>query len=695
MNKIAFIVPIYPPHYKYAISLIKSWKEFSLNNQSDLWFVFSSNKDKELFGDWKNSIILPEHDEILNNPTPINIKKIFALDYISQNFNYIYSIIIDSETEFCKNIDLLNVCEQFFKNKVLYGNYVTSSGRDLTEKIKFNCKKYFYKYENFEKLNTDYYLWLNQLCIYNMQDISEFLNVINYEKNKFKYCWEDFDYYLYMYYLLLCCNFDIIYIGIDSEYGALESSLDKIIIKNNNYEKLNIYACSASLFDILDNPSLFMVFHTDREYHWQLNKIKNTIQNHIRDEFIELVPLNQKKCELYSNQIDDEEIINSSDISVVVQGAINQQITSRSIESIKTFLPNSEIILSTWKNSKTDNLNIDTLILNDDPGAVKTDLVNNIVNNQNRQLVSTLNGVKKASKKYILKLRTDFELHNANFLNYWNRFPQKHSNFNIFSHRIITSSIFSREFSDYSHRPVLFHPSDFFMFGRAEDIKNYYKNIRFATDKELGNWQYLYPNKIPYPEAHYRYAPEQFFFFSYVKNFFPNIKFEDWTDWNEENCKISHNILLNNFIFLDYKQSGIYSEKFHNLMNNTDSIYGIISFQRFEENYKNDFDNLYQKDEIIENSADITSDVIEMQEIFTPQVSIPCGYDNYQKYNYKYKKHLNYFIKPFAKIFTWIYQPIPVIVNLLKLLINPYFIRRLAACLIINKEKRKKFRGEI
>ena len=697
MNKIAFIVPIYPPHYRYAKSLIKSWQELSLNQQSDLWFVFSNNKDKELFEEWENSIILPDNDEILNNPTPINIKKIYALNFLSQNFNYTYSIILDSETEFCKNINLLNICEQFFVNKKLYGNFVIDSGRDLTEKIKANCKKYFYEYENFEKLNTDYYLWFNQPCIYNMQDIPKFLNIINYQNNQFKYSWEDFDYYLYMYYLLLFKNFEITYIGIDSEYGALEGSLDKIIIKSNDYKNLNIYACSASLFEIFDNQNLFMVFHTDREYYWQLNKIKNIIQNHIRDEFIELVPHNQKKSKLYNNQIEDNEIINPSDISVVIQGAINPQITPRCIESIRTFLPNSEIILSTWKNSKTDDLNFDTLILNEDPGAVKTDLVNNILNNQNRQLVSTLNGVKKASRKYILKLRTDFELHNTNFLNYWNRFPKKNCNLNVFSHRIIISSVFSREFSDYSHRPVLFHPSDFFMFGKSDDIKNYYNNIRFATNKELGNWQYLYPNRIPYPEAQYRYAPEQFFFLSYVKKFFPNIKFEDWSDWKEENCKLSHNILLNNFIFLDYKQSGIYSEKFYNLMDNANSIYGIISFEKFEENYKNDFDNqyLFEKDEIVEIYTDTTLDNIENEEIAKPEAIIPCGYENYKKYNYKYKKHLNNFLAPFVKIFTWMYQPIPIIVNLLKLLINPYFLRRLVACLIINKEKRKKYRGDI
>lgn len=49
MNKIAFVVPVYPPHYSFAYSLIKSYKKFFINLQADIYFVFTSQEDRKLF----------------------------------------------------------------------------------------------------------------------------------------------------------------------------------------------------------------------------------------------------------------------------------------------------------------------------------------------------------------------------------------------------------------------------------------------------------------------------------------------------------------------------------------------------------------------------------------------------------------------------------------------------------------------
>lgn len=365
-------------------------------------------------------------------------------------------------------------------------------------------------------------------------------------------------------------------------------------------------------------------------------------------------------------------MISNKDISVIVQGTINKDLTPKCLNSIREYLPEAEIILSTWEGCDVSGIDYDVLVLNKDPGAVKIGLASNITNNQNRQLVSTREGINKANRKYILKLRTDFVLHSVKFLEYWNKFSIRDEKYNIFRHKIITSSVFSREYSDDKRKPILFHPSDFFLFGLAEDLKDYFKNTRLATDDELGNWQCLYPNKIPYPEANYRYAPEQFFLLSYVKHFFPDINFDDWSDWNESNQKMSKNILYNNFIFLNYKQSGIYSEKFSFELKNPDKIFGLISFKRYEEVYKKEFDNTY---------------------IFEKEES--TEFEQYQNLNIKFKKHLSYFIIPLKKIITWLWQPIPILYNLIKLFFNRYFIRRLLSCFIFDKQQRKKFRGDI
>lgn len=684
MKKIAFLVPIYPPHFKYAQNIIKTWKTTQLNEQSDIWFIFTNEEEKEKYGEWKNSIILPKEFRVFENRGIINIKKIYGIKQLKNQYEYI--IVLDAETEFVKNIDLLDICNNYFEKKELYGNLVYEEGRERTEKIKAACKEYFYKYKNVKLLDSNFYLWFNQPCIYKASNIDDFLEKIDYKNNITKLRWEDFDYYLYMYYLILFENFKIVDIGIDSNYGICETDESFLTFRNNNYLKSNVYMCSKAIIDIFDNPKLFLIIHIDRDVNWIVRVLNgkiisqqkeiNQLNSHIRTDFVKLTT-NETIKTVFPNNLENDKI-KSVDLSVVVQGAIDKGITLECLKSIRNFLPDAEIILSTWQGSDVKGLDYDILVLNKDPGAIKTDLVNNVTNNQNRQLVSTREGIKKASRKYILKLRTDFVLHSAKFLEYWNKFLSRHETYNIFRHKIIASSVFSRIASDFNHRPILFHPSDFFLLGLADDLKDYFDSIRLATDDELGNWQYLYPNKIPYPEAHYRYAPEQFFLLSYAKQFF-DIKFEDWTDWNQENIELSKNILYNNFIFLDYKQSGIFSEKFAYELENPDKIYGLISFDKYENIYQKEFDSTYIKEPV--------------EEVIEPVK--PIGFAEYQVLNSKFKKHLSYFLKPFRKIFTWIWAPIPILYNLIKLLFNVYFVRRIMACFILGKAQRKKFRGDV
>ena len=60
--------------------------------------------------------------------------------------------------------------------------------------------------------------------------------------------------------------------------------------------------------------------------------------------------------------------IDTNDISVVVQGAIDQINTPKCLRSIRKRLPGAEIILSTWEGSPIDGLDYDKLVLNKDPG---------------------------------------------------------------------------------------------------------------------------------------------------------------------------------------------------------------------------------------------------------------------------------------------------------------------------------------
>jgi hypothetical protein len=150
-----------------------------------------------------------------------------------------------------------------------------------------------------------------------------------------------------------------------------------------------------------------------------------------------------------------------NDISVVVQGPIHTQdnLTKRVLESVRTHLPDAELILSTWKGSQIDGLDCDVLLLNDDPGAING-------HNVNRQIVSTRNGLQKATRTYAVKLRTDTQLTGTGFIDAFDKYPERREDFKVFEHKIVIPTLYTRN----PRRSYLFHPSDVFQFGLRSDM---------------------------------------------------------------------------------------------------------------------------------------------------------------------------------------------------------------------------------
>jgi len=289
-------------------------------------------------------------------------------------------------------------------------------------------------------------------------------------------------------------------------------------------------------------------------------------------------------------------MIDSKDISVVVQGAIDPKYTKKCLKSIRKHLPKAEIILSTWEGSIVDGLDYDILVENEDPGAIIQDFECNIYNNVNRQLISSQNGLKKVSRKYTLKLRTDFYLKGNRFLKYFDKFPVRNDKYAFFKHRVIVSSLYSREFSAERKKiKTPFHPSDFYFFGLTEDVKSYFENIPIMKKEDMANYHYLYKERKPFLACTFRYSPEQYFCINYVWQHYPDIKFDDWTDWNDENIEFSKQFLYNNFIFLGLRESQIYSNKHRlALIYEWRGIRGLIFYQRFIKRYKRYCDKNYK-----------------------------------------------------------------------------------------------------
>lgn len=321
--------------------------------------------------------------------------------------------------------------------------------------------------------------------------------------------------------------------------------------------------------------------------------------------------------------------IESKDISVVVQGPIHKTRTKKCLKSIRKYLSEAEIILSTWEGSRTDNLDYDILVVSKDPGAVrqKRFASKKVFNNLNRMIVSTNCGIEKASRKYTLKLRTDSCVDNTEFLNVFENFSQRAEKYKLFEQRILASTLFSKTVINGIEIP--FHVSDWWFFGLTEDIKKYLLSSTTVEEPYFSNY-FEYPEnaakKSAFEKFDWRFAPEQFICYSCFNKYFDDIKMRDCADLSDEINEKSRLCLANNFIFLEYKQSGIHNLKY--LFSKYEPFAGDIylelyTFHKFEELYKKYCDSAY-----IPASASISSNYKllrfykHLYKLFDPEASL-------------------------------------------------------------------------
>jgi len=286
--------------------------------------------------------------------------------------------------------------------------------------------------------------------------------------------------------------------------------------------------------------------------------------------------------------------INSSEISVVVQGPIDKQNTPLCLKSIRKHLPDAEIILSTWVGSCVTKLDYDVLILSKDPGGhTVLDYRNNKIypSNLARQLYSTQKGIEAANNDYIMKIRSDIVLNSNNFLSYFYLYPEYDECYKIFNNRILISNYFTRHSynSDW-----LFHPSDWITFGTKKDIIFYY-DVPLPNNETLCQFFKNSNNLIANPgktKQSRRYYSEQYIFIKCLRKK-GYMKFSDCMDITENLRLESEKYLINNFIVLDYGvQLDIsylkYNFKIHfkHLETSQEMAEDIYNFSEWEKLYK-------------------------------------------------------------------------------------------------------------
>lgn len=265
VNKIAFIIPTYPPHFNYAKNFLETFRKNSLNLQADLFFIFSDESEAQEFGEYEYKIILPDELRIFENGGIINIKKFFALKSLQNQYDYY--IVLDSESEIIKNVDLYSICNSIYETKKLYGNTVWNFEHIGMCKIREQCKSHFKSNENFSTLaekEKDLYLWFSNLPVYKNEFLQDFFVSIDFNNSISTLTGLDFDHYIYMYYLILYKNFKVVDLKMHGYLGAGENMPEGYCYIPANALKHDFYMCAKQSLHLWNNKNLFVVIQIDR-----------------------------------------------------------------------------------------------------------------------------------------------------------------------------------------------------------------------------------------------------------------------------------------------------------------------------------------------------------------------------------------------------------------------------------------------
>lgn len=301
-------------------------------------------------------------------------------------------------------------------------------------------------------------------------------------------------------------------------------------------------------------------------------------------------------------------MIKPEEISVVIQGPVKKEDTEKVLKSIRNFLPEAEIILSTWENQDVKGLDYDLLIENKDPGSEK---IIGKTFNVNRQIVSSAEGIKKASRKYVLKLRNDNILTGTDFLNYIEKFDKRSDELKILKNRVLTCNVFACRANVFP-----FHPSDWIFFGLKEDVLNIF-DIPLADERNLTTYFERNPltpyhtegphdknfiNNLPFETtfnfnkygdpSRYQYSPEQYIWSTFLRKYI-DLNFEHIFDITEENTRLSELSFANNLIIMDCKTFNATSLKYQTNLK-YDVVVRSYDFYDWQILYKKYCDNNYK-----------------------------------------------------------------------------------------------------
>lgn len=286
--------------------------------------------------------------------------------------------------------------------------------------------------------------------------------------------------------------------------------------------------------------------------------------------------------------------INTQQISVVVQGPVRgkpgdpskQCLTENTLRSLRRHLPGAQLILSTYVGSDTRGLDYDRLVESEDPGALPFLRGVDRPNNANRQIVTTVAGLRAADRPYAMKFRSDMLMTHPGFLDHWGRYPARADEWRILGERVLTCTRYARNpRRRFTALRMPFHPSDWFYFGRHEDVLDLF-DLPLLPEPQTS----LYYDTHPRPELDVDPLmtawgnPEQVLWVSFL-NKHGDCGYRSYCDISEHSLCTSELSIVNNLVLLDLGQLGIRYVKEKQLLKHRLETYSYGEWRRLYRRY--------------------------------------------------------------------------------------------------------------
>lgn len=250
-------------------------------------------------------------------------------------------------------------------------------------------------------------------------------------------------------------------------------------------------------------------------------------------------------------------MLNDKELTFVIQGSViglatdnkKDRHTYLCLKSIRKHFPNSYIIFSTWRGSDVSGLDFDLLVENEDPGI---SIFGDFSKNGFRQIVSSIEGLKKVKTKYAIKVRSDLIFKNRKILKYFNKFNKTNILYD-YKYKIVEKRVLLLTTCNPRRRSKFpFNASDWLYLGLTKDVINIFDipliRGRFLEPCEYDN------NKEKFCES--PYSAEQYIWFGFLSKY-KEIDFKHLRDISNNNIEEAEKYFANNAILATAKKIGI------------------------------------------------------------------------------------------------------------------------------------------